>query len=329
MKIRPAKVEELEEIAHLQHIVFRPDEPESVDRYLSYTQDDPTYTLEHSRVIEVDGQIVAHLRIWDRILLINGVEILAAGIGSLCVHAQYRKRGYAQALMHDSEAYFLQAGYDLGLLFTIIGTPFYKALNWVSIPLPTFDFGALNMPRESVGTRRLDVAQDLEDVMHIHQANVLNDTGSVIRDITYWTAGPARIRSVFPKWGAVHNDQVVAYVNFEADDVEVWIKEVGALPGHHLAYADLASVVLNHCKGKNLMGSLPRQHPFVHTLETLSQSSATWDVDDHMMVKGINRNTLRDKLGPDVVPTPHPASEEMFWMQIFSEAGFYWDTDVF
>jgi len=53
--------------------------------------------------------------------------LLAAGIGSLCTHPDYRGRGYAKALMRDSEEYFFTAGYDMGLLFSIIGTPFYQA----------------------------------------------------------------------------------------------------------------------------------------------------------------------------------------------------------
>ena len=48
-------------------------------------------------MIFADGRIVAHLRIWDRALRVRGAELLAAGIGSLCTHPDYRGRGYAKA----------------------------------------------------------------------------------------------------------------------------------------------------------------------------------------------------------------------------------------
>jgi len=328
MIIRPAKVSELEEIAELQHIVFRPNEPESPARYLAYAKEDPTYTLDHSRVLEVDGRIVAHLRIWDRTVMVKGVALLAAGIGSLCVHPNYRKRGYAQALMANTEAYFLQAGYDFGLLFTIIGTPYYEALDWITIPLPTFAFDKVDVTRESLDVRRLDVQKDLDAVMHIHNADGMQYSGSVVRDRDYWTSGPARIRGNFPQWGVVRHDTVVAYVNFVEEGDGVWVKEVCALPDESLAYADLASLVLNQCRGK-LQGSLPHRHAFVHTLETMCQATATWATYDEMMVKGVNWQTLREKLGADVVPNLKPQSEAQFWPDLFGDDVFYWETDIF
>jgi len=329
MNIRPAKVSELEEIAELQHIVFRPNEPESPVRYLAYAKEDPTYTLNHSRVIEVDGRLVAHLRVWDRTLMVNGVQLSAAGIGSLCVHPNYRSRGYAQALMADSERYFFEAGYDFGLLFTIIGTPFYEALDWIPIPLPTFSFEAMNVMCDGALVRELEIGRDLDDVMGVHHADGMSHSGSVVRNRAYWTSGPAKIRSTFPQWGVVHDDHVVAYVNFGVDEEDVWIKEACALPNNNLAYAHLASLLLQHSQGKRLAGSLPRDHALVLTLETMSQAAAVWGTDDHMMVKGVNWRLMREKLGADAVPSAKPENEEPFWKALFGGDVFYWDTDVF
>lgn len=330
MNLRPAKLSELHEIATLQHVVFRPNEPDSVARYLSYAKDDPTYTVDHSRVIEVDGRIVAHLRIWDRTLCVGNAELLsAAGIGSLCVHPNFRNRGFAKALMADSERYFFDAGYDLGLLFTIIGTPFYEALDWIPIPLPTFTFDPVEITGDGVGVKPLDVTRDLDAVMRIYATDGLQYVGSVIRDEAYWTAGPAQIRSVFPHWGIWRNHELVAYTNLEEDDKEVWVKEVCALPDHGLALVDLASLVLNKSQNKVLRGSLPHGHAFVKTLETMTQSAARWGVDDHMMVKAVNWNRLREKLGKEVVPASKPKLEHPFWADVFGVDMFYWDTDVF
>jgi predicted N-acetyltransferase YhbS len=329
MELRAAKASEFEEIADLQQCVFRPHQPESKSRYLAYAKGDPTFTLEHARVIEVDGRLVAHLRIWDRTLNVNGVELFAAGIGSLCVHPDYRKRGYAQALMHDSERYFFQAGYDLGLLFTIIGTPFYEALDWIPIPLSTFAFDVADESREVADVRKLDVAQDLQAVMELYNTYGKGYSGTANRDRDYWTSDPAQIRSLFPQWGVIQNGDLVAFMNIWIEEEEVWVNEVCGVPGVQPAYSELAGVALEYSKGKRLGGSLPRDHAFVNTLETMTQTKAVWDIDDHMMVKGVNWDTLREKLGNNLVPNPPPTAEGEFWTQVFGENMYYWETDVF
>ena len=226
MNIRAANETELEEIAELQHLVFRPNEPDAVQRYLSYTKDDPTYTVNHSRVIFDDGRIVAYLRVWDRTLRVRGTDLLAAGIGGLCTHPDFRGRGYARALLRDSDRYFTEAGYDLGLLFTIIGTPFYAAQGWIPIPLPTFAFGKISVHPTPEGVRQLDIVEDLEEVKAIYDTNGLIYESAALRDHIYWTAGPAQIRGVFPTLGVIRDGQLVAYVSLESNEEEVWNKEV-------------------------------------------------------------------------------------------------------
>ena len=98
MIIRAANETELEELAELQRLIFRPDEPDAAQRFMTYTKADPTYRLDRSRLVLDDGRIVAHLRIWDRTLRVRGVDLLATGIGSLCTHPNLRGRGYARAL---------------------------------------------------------------------------------------------------------------------------------------------------------------------------------------------------------------------------------------
>jgi len=44
MKIRAVHETELEEIAELQRLVFRPDDPDGAQRFMTYTRGDPTYT---------------------------------------------------------------------------------------------------------------------------------------------------------------------------------------------------------------------------------------------------------------------------------------------
>ncbi len=329
MIIRAVDETELEEIAELQRLVFRPDEPDSAQRYLTYTNGDPTYTTAHTRVVFDHGRIVAHLRIWDRILRVRGADLVAAGIGSLCTHPDFRGRGYAQVLMRDSQRYFFEANYDLGLLFSIIGTPFYQGQGWIPIPMPTFAMGKVAAQSRPESVRPLDIGRDLQAVQSLYEAHGLIYESAVVRDPPYWTDGPAQIRELFPTLGAMQEGQLVAYVNFEIDEEgeEVWVKEVCGTGAD--VYGQLAAAVLAQCDGKKLEGSLPRNHVFVRALEASTGTSATWNTHDEMMVKGVNWPVLREKLGADLVPPGPPTDESEFWRQLLGASPFYSWADIF
>ena len=326
MMIRAAREAEIAEIAELQRLVFRPHEPDAAQRYLTYAKGDPAYTMDHSRVVFADGRIVAHLRIWDRTLRVRGSELLAAGIGSLCTHPDYRDRGYARALMFDSERFFLASGYDMGLLFSIIGTPFYQAQGWIPIPLPTFSFNVVSACDMPTAVRRLNATQDLEDVKALYQAHGLIYECAVIRDQAYWTDGPAQVRSTFPTWGAVCEGQLAAYMTVESDDEEVWIKEAC---GSTAGYRSLAAAVLAEIGTRRLAGSLPHDHGFIRALEALTGTTAKWDTHDEMMVKGVNWAALRQKVGDEFVPDTPPQDEVAFWDSILGNRPFYSWADIF
>ena len=63
MEIRAVRESELEEMVKLQCLIFDPDRYE---RYWRYIRGDSSYRLEQTRVVIIDGRIVARLRIWDR-----------------------------------------------------------------------------------------------------------------------------------------------------------------------------------------------------------------------------------------------------------------------
>ena len=112
--------------------------------------EESTYELEQSRVL------VDHLRIWDRQIRVRKAHLCVGGIGSVLTHLDLLGRGYARALLRDAETYMAQSGYDLGMLFTIIGTSFYAKLDWVPIPLPTFVLDLINY---AVDTNALEVRE--------------------------------------------------------------------------------------------------------------------------------------------------------------------------
>ncbi len=228
MEIRAVREDEIKETLELQRLVFRPDEGEAaLERYRTYVRDDPGYLLEQSRVLLENGRIAAHLRVWDREIRVRGSLIRAGGIGSVLTHPDYRGRGYARALMRNAEAYMLDAGYDVGLLFTIIGTPFYQALGWTPIPLPTFviDLESEAGDPPSTRVRALDIDRDLDAVMAIYERSSGCLTGPETRPRDYWRAGPSRIRGVFPEWGVAVDSELCGYATFDVSEDRIWVKE--------------------------------------------------------------------------------------------------------
>lgn len=354
MEIRAVQEDEIEETLELQRMVFRPDEGAgALDRYRTYVRDDPSYRLEQSRVLLVDGRIVAHLRVWDREIRVRGSVLRAGGIGSVLTHPDYRGRGHARALMRNTETYLLNAGYDVGLLFSIIGTPFYQALDWTPIPLPTFAIDLESEPndRPSTHVRALDVHRDLDAVMAIYEQCSGSLTGPEVRPKQYWRAGPSRLRGVFPRWGVELDSELCGYATFDVSADRIWVKEGCVKPSGDAMFSDLARLICGCARRnglKRVEGSLPVGHGLVSAIEAVCDSKATWDSHDEMMLKGINWRTVRKKLNGE----PRggvPVDEGAFWRALYGqgvaepdaslsewmaslpkcEGPFYWWSDIF
>jgi predicted acetyltransferase len=60
---------------------------------------DPTYRPEHSWVIEEDGRLIAHLRVFDRKVRVGGTELRVAAIGNVITTPDQRGRGLAGRLL--------------------------------------------------------------------------------------------------------------------------------------------------------------------------------------------------------------------------------------
>ena len=354
MEIRAVREDEIEQTLELQRMVFRPDEGAgALERYRTYVRDDPSYRMDQSRVLTVNGRIVAHLRVWDREIRVRGSVLRAGGIGSVLTHPDYRGRGYARALMRDTETYLLNAGYDVGLLFTIIGTPFYRALGWTPIPLPTFAIDLVSEPvdRRSTHARTLDVDRDLDAVMAIYEQCSGSLTGPEVRPKQYWRAGPSQIRGVFPKWGVAVGSELCGYATFDASVDRIWVKEGCVKSSGDSVFVDLAQLICERARSdglKRIEGSLPAGHGLASALEAVCRSTAAWDSHDEMMLKGINWRTIREKLNGEP-QRGAPEDEGTFWRALYGqnaaetdaslsgwmaslpkcEGPFYWWSDIF
>ncbi len=317
IQYRAAREEELETCVGLQHRVFRPTEPDAPARYRCYVTEDPGYRLEQTRVAVHGDQIVGHLRVWDRILNVRGVGLLAGGVGSLLTLPEHRGQGIGSGLLADAEQYFAE-GYELGLLFSIIGTPYYDARGWTPLALPTFELAGVEGSIIAPQPERLSVAGDLTDVRALYEVERTQSTGACERNADYWDDGPARLRGVFPRAGVRRDGRLVAYANWDVGEDELWVQEACAFDEEENAYEALASAVVSDSDGKPIEGSLRSGHPIVGYLERETGGKATWSRHDEMMVKIADWERLREKLataGIDVgtEPPTDRAEADAFW----------------
>lgn len=352
MQIRAAKDSELEELIELQVPIFRPG---AYDRFRSYVREDPSYKLDLSRVLLVEGRIVSHIRIWDRLIRVRGVALRVGGLGSVVTRPEYRGRGYAGALMKDTDRYLYEAGYDMGSLFSIIGTGYYGALGWASIPLPTFTLEAgpnVGTCHGSKDVRPLDIDSDLDAVASIYEHCSKDLTGPEIRSREYWKIGPSRHRGVFPKWGVERDGALVSYLSFDVEAERIWVKEACALGGSEATYGELASIAVEEARAKGLKsidGSLIRGHPLVAALAVATGGEPIWGAHDEMMVKLMNWESFTRKMSAQGISQPEGKQEKIFWQALFGvcpappdapfvqwmaslpecDGPFYWWPDIF
>ena len=348
LEIRSAKETELAELIDLQCLVFRPTEAEAPTRFWSYLREEPTYQIEQSRVLLDQGRIVAHLRIWDRQIRVRGAQLRVGGIGSVLTHPDFRGRGYARALMRDAEVYMTQAGYDLGMLFTIIGTPFYAGLGWIPIALPTFAFALHSWEdKPHASGRDLQPEQDLTAVMALYDAANAEQTGSELRNPAYWQSGPSRYRELFPQLGVERAGELVGYLNYSCDATDLEVYEVCCMPNDNATCSQLADILMAASQQGQLQtikGSLPTNHPLLDCLTERIGTQPSIGQHEKTMVKLLDWSKLASKLNQTAISQP-PTDESAFWAALFNENSattpswmrelppaqgfFYWDPDVF
>ena len=76
--IRRGRTDDLERILDLLAYYERPR-----SYFEPFYLTDPTYRPEHSWVIEEDGRLLAHLRVFDRKVQVGGTELRVAAIGNV------------------------------------------------------------------------------------------------------------------------------------------------------------------------------------------------------------------------------------------------------
>jgi predicted N-acetyltransferase YhbS len=87
-----------------------------------------------SLVLVSGGEIVSHIRIFDRPRTIGDCVIRGADIGDVCTHPHHRGRGFMTALLNVAAQLLTQQGFEISTVHS--GVPIYQKSGWVAFPEP-------------------------------------------------------------------------------------------------------------------------------------------------------------------------------------------------
>ena len=269
MEIRAVRESELEEMVKLQCLIFDPDRYE---RYWHYIRNDPSYHFEQTRVVIVDGRMVATLRIWDRDMRIGSRSVRMGGIGGVGTHPDHRRTGYASAMMKEAIEYMRSAGYDISVLFSSRAQPLYRSLGYESAPME----GVRIVPRRTVDSVKtdwqvepFDEKRDLEQVVALYDAYNAKRSGAIVRSRAHWDTTIARLRGTLPAVVARHGDTLGGYLSCVVEGSAVHVDEVAYDRSDPSALVALAHHLLRVCEEKQIKeirGEIPRRHPLIDQL---------------------------------------------------------------
>ena len=303
MEIRGIRESELEEMIDLQCTVFLPDGHE---RYSCYIREDQSYQPEQTRVIVVDGRIVATLRIWERQMRIGECIVRMGGIGGVGTHPDYRGAGYATAMLEDAIAYMQASGYDLSILFSIIPCGFYRRLGWACVPME----GVRITRQQTVGlgetdwnVMRFNEERDLEAVATLYNEYNAQQSGSIVRSRAYWDMGPSRIRGVLPTVVAQREGTLGGYLNFQIEGGQAHINELAYNRTDATALLALTNHFLHLCDEQDvedICAEIPHRHPMVDLLVEGTTGDLALTGTTSMMVRAINLPVLLRQLLPQM-----------------------------
>ena len=303
MEIRGIRESELAEMIDLQCAVFLPD---GHARYSSYVREDQSYQPEQTRVVIVNGRIVATLRIWEREMRVGACVVRMGGIGGVCTHPEHRGAGYASAMLEDAIDYMRASGYDLSVLFSIIPCGFYRRLGWACIPME----GVCITRRRMVGLGDTDwnvipfnEERDLEAVTTLYNEYNAQQSGSIVRSRPYWDMGPSRIRGVLPTVVARQGEALAGYLNFQIEDGQAHINELAYNRADATALQALTNHFLHRCDEQDvedISAEIPHRHPMVDLLVEGTTGDLALTGTTSMMARVINLPHLLRQLLPQL-----------------------------
>jgi predicted N-acetyltransferase YhbS len=271
--------------------------------FAAHYRHDPEARAEHSRVVLVDGQIVSHIRLYDRWQRVGGVPVHVGCVGDVCTLPEHRKRGYCRALLEDALAYWDARDYDLSMIVSGVGV--YEACGWVSFPemayrAPAVDFDP-GTERGLYDVRRFARSEDLAAVSAVYEAYHEGRSLATVRSLAYWERHfywlPREREDAF--FVAERNGGIVAYARAQHGGDTLIVSECCYRPEQPDAVHALCEATFTFAKRARCQfveAVLPEDHPAV----TFFSDQPTWICEERspLLFRLVNLSRLLRRLEP-------------------------------
>ena len=217
---------------------------------------DSSYRPEHSWVVEENGQLVSHLRIYDRWMRVGQAKLHIAGIGNVITAPEARGHGYAGKLMQAILPELQREQYAYSLLWTHL-PDLYGRYGWVPIEQ---ELVRAIMPPPALGSVQAVPFQptDLPGIMQLYEVTNAGRTGTIIRTPEYWREQPAWLHEERNDLLVAHDKtgEIAGYIRSRATQHYIEVLELGAVGNNIDTGRALLIEASQQCKG-HLQGQFP------------------------------------------------------------------------
>lgn len=222
----------------------------------------PYFHPRYTRLAEIDGEIVGHVRIQPNTFKLGAARLWVAGVGDVTTHFQQRKKGIAAAAMGDAIHFMQEEGFDLSILFGIPN--FYHRFGFAPVippvPILALDLNAVEHLKQRHRCRQFRKA-DIPRLNAFKKKHDPLDTLTVVRTPAHW-------RYRLSRWtgSPLFHDKrgrLVAYLQMSAEQDQVRVHEVVAVPDEAV-YASIVTELARHAREqvvRRIALQIPPDHP--------------------------------------------------------------------
>ena len=306
LRIRAARPADLPQIYDILRAAFT-DAP--IGLFIEQTEGDSTFRWRHARVAELDGRIVAHVRIFARTMLVRGVPVRAAGIGSVATLPRHEGKGFATALLFNALHYAHALGMPIAYLFTGRVT-FYERVGFGVVCQPGFLADAneaAGIDHERAYDIRAIADRDVPALLRVYRPATASTTGAVVRTPRIWRDAQRWLdEDADGCLVATHAGRAVAYLRArQRHDRQYQIIEAEHLPQHEAAIGALVARAGQRADALDvpITALVPDDHALATALRTLASTTSSEGpshVPHPMMMRVISLDALLEALLPGI-----------------------------
>jgi predicted acetyltransferase len=215
LRYRPARRTDVENLAALGNLAYR---VSSLEKRREFYTDHPRFDLRDVRVGELDGQLVASLVLYPLTAWVRGQKIPLAGVGSVAVSPEHRRRGVAESLMRSALREMRQRGSAFSMLYAFRGS-FYRKFGYGVIEhVHQLAFSPANLPAsdEMRRVRRL-MLPDRPALQALYERVAAQGHWALARRGEWWSERLWTYPGDWVVYEGRRRGQIEGYLHYEAD----------------------------------------------------------------------------------------------------------------